>query len=156
MISVNFRAATLNDLAMLASFEQGVITAERPFSQTLKTGPITYYDIPDLIRSQRSTVLMILHDGQPIGCGYARILDAKPHFNYSQYAYLGFMYVLPAFRGQGIVARLIDALCNWAQAKGVTEIQLEVYNDNDSAVKAYAKSGFKPDLITMRKRLPPK
>lgn len=31
-----------------------------------------------------------------------------------------------------------------------TEIQLEVYAENESALKAYTKIGFRPDILQMR------
>jgi GNAT superfamily N-acetyltransferase len=37
-----------------------------------------------------------------IDAGYARIEQAKPYLKHTAYAYLGFMYVLPAYRGKGI------------------------------------------------------
>ena len=39
------RQARHTDLDTLFRFEQGVITAERPFDPTLKKDPIHYYDL---------------------------------------------------------------------------------------------------------------
>ena len=48
------REATEQDLAILLEFEQGVVTAERPFNSTLIEGEIHYYDLKHLIQSPRS------------------------------------------------------------------------------------------------------
>ncbi|MEZ0129397.1 GNAT family N-acetyltransferase [Flavobacterium sp. LBUM151] len=64
--------------------------------------------------------------------------------------YLGFMFVKPEFRGRGINNLLLNDLKKWVLSKGITEVRLEVYSDNDPAVRAYEKAGFKQILTTMR------
>jgi ribosomal protein S18 acetylase RimI-like enzyme len=60
------------------------------------------------------------------------------------------MYVKPAFRGQGINKKIIEALKQWAVSKGLTEMRLEVYMGNTAAIKAYDKVGFTSHLLEMR------
>ena len=147
------RPATPNDLPVLLQFEQGVITAERPFDATLKREPTNYYDVNEMIAAPHIQLLVAELNNQIIGCGYARIETAKPYLQHSQHAYLGFMYVLPGHRGKGVNKAIISALEKWAIGKGVTELRLEVYYENLPAVKAYEKVGFEKLLITMRKGL---
>ncbi|XHR98302.1 GNAT family N-acetyltransferase [Mucilaginibacter sp. UC70_90] len=64
-----------------------------------------------------------------------------------------FMYVLPAYRGMGVNQAIIEELKKWIVEQGLTEIRLEVYNDNIGAIKAYEKAGFKKRMIEMRIRL---
>ncbi|WP_240183051.1 GNAT family N-acetyltransferase [Pedobacter jeongneungensis] len=45
---------------------------------------------------------------------------------------------------------ILKALINWAKTKGLSEIRLEVYDENIAAKKAYLKAGFKPNLLEMR------
>ena len=49
MSTIQFRVANLTDLPILLQFEQGIITAERPFDPTLKPDPISYYNLEELI-----------------------------------------------------------------------------------------------------------
>ena len=63
---------------------------------------------------------------------------------------MGFMYVLPAHRGKGVNQKIIDTLKDWSIAQNVTEFRLQVYNDNQPAVKAYEKVGFTKLMIEMR------
>ena len=49
MQQIIIRKAHLNDLEKLLEFEQGIITAERPFDPTLKSEKINYYDIEKMI-----------------------------------------------------------------------------------------------------------
>ncbi|HJP64302.1 MAG TPA: GNAT family N-acetyltransferase [Mucilaginibacter sp.] len=150
MEPIFIRKARLSDMDSLLQFEQGVITAERPFDETLKTEPIRYYDLQQLLTAQHIRLLVAQCGAQIIGSGYARIETAKPYLKHSRYAYLGFMYVLPAYRGKGVNKMIIDELKQWAAAQGITELRLEVYHDNEPAIKAYEKAGFSRHMIEMR------
>jgi len=66
------------------------------------------------------------------------------------YAYLGFMYTVPEFRGLGVNQRIIEALKKWALTKGLIEIRLTVYGDNIPALRAYEKAGFVKHIVEMR------
>jgi len=147
------RRATLDDLDTLLLFEQGVIAAERPFDITLKEDPIRYYDIKMMIEAPHIELLVAVSGATIVGSGYARIETAKPFLQYEQYAYLGFMYVLPEHRGKGINRMIIDALATWAAGKNMTELRLEVYQNNTAAIAAYEKVGFQKLLIEMRKEI---
>ena len=150
MENLVIRKAKPDDLEILLQFEQGVITAERPFDETLKDGDIHYYDLAAMINSPTVEVVVAELAGQIAGSGYARIETAKPYNKHEQHAYLGFMYVVPQHRGKGINAEIINALMKWAASKGITELTLEVYDQNTSAIKAYEKIGFKKQLVKMR------
>lgn len=150
MQTITIRKAHPNDLEKLLEFEQGIITAERPFDPTLKAEKIHYYDIEKIISAPHIEVLVAEIDSELIGSGYARIATAKPYLNHLNYAYLGFMYTVANHRGKGVNAKIIEALKKWCTLQDVFEIRLDVYNDNTSAIKAYEKVGFKKHLINMR------
>jgi len=150
MKEIIIRKATLADLPVLQGFEQGIITAERPYDETLKTGQITYYDIKSLIETNETEVIVAVIGEEVVGSAYATIKDAKPYLKHSHYAYLGFMYVNPEHRGKGINKKIIEELKNWALSRNISELRLDVYNDNHSAIKAYEKAGFEKHLINMR------
>ena len=63
---------------------------------------------------------------------------------------MGMMYVLPEFRGQGINKKIIDGLIAWGKTQGVTEFRLEVYTENEGAIRAYQKAGFSKHMVEMR------
>ncbi|TDE53905.1 GNAT family N-acetyltransferase [Flavobacterium sp. GT3P67] len=150
MHTITIRKADRNDLEKLLEFEQGIITAERPFDPTLKATKIHYYDIEKMISTPHIEVLVAEIDSQLIGSGYARIETAKPYLNHLNYAYLGFMYTDPNHRGKGVNAKIIEALKDWCNLQDVFELRLDVYNDNTSAIKAYEKAGFEKHLVNMR------
>lgn len=144
------RKATLDDIETLRGFEQGVINAERPFDATLKQGDIFYYDIKGMIEASHIELLVATLNNKLVGSGYARIEKAKPYLQHKEKAYLGFMYVEPAFRGKGINKKIIDALKQWSLAQNISELRLDVYYDNISAINAYEKAGFTKHMVEMR------
>lgn len=52
------------------------------------------------------------------------------------------MWVAPIARRQGIGARLIDVVADWAKADGANVLVLDVVEHNDPAIALYAGSGF--------------
>lgn len=150
MNAVTLRPATYSDLSTLYEFEQGIISAERPFDPTLKPDPINYYDLKALIESDQAQVLVAELDGEVVASGYANLLAAKEYSKHEKYAHLGFMFVKPEHRGKGVIKQILDELKLWSLSQGTDEIRLEVYNDNTPALQAYEKAGFKRHLIEMR------
>lgn len=150
MEQIKIRPANNEDLETLFEFEQGVIEAERPFDPTLKTGHIHYYDLHEMINSDYVQLVVAEVDDKIVGSGYARIEKSKIFYKHPNYAYLGFMYVRPEYRGKGINRKIIDALKSWSLSKNINELRLEVYYDNLPAINAYKKIGFANYLIQMR------
>ncbi len=150
MKEIQVRPALLEDLPTLLEFEQGIITFERPFDPTLDNDPISYYDIKAMIGSENAEVVVAIVDDKVVASAYGKIVEAKPYFKYDKYAYLGFMFVHSEYRGKGINGKIIKNLSHWAKSKNITEIQLQVYDENDSAIRAYEKAGFKKYMVTMR------
>jgi ribosomal protein S18 acetylase RimI-like enzyme len=147
------RKATLQDLKTLLRFEQELIDSERPYDSTLKTGRINYYDIERMIKADHIELLVAELDNEIIGSGYARIEQAKPYLQHQQHAYLGFMYVKPPYRGKGINKMIMDELAAWSASVNITELRLDVYDNNKPAIKAYEKSGFENHMLQMRRSI---
>ncbi|OUL61201.1 GNAT family N-acetyltransferase [Flavobacterium sp. AJR] len=144
------RRATNTDLPKLSEFLQHLVNAERPFDPTLKEGEIFYYDIQELILDEVTEVLVVENDNQIIGCGYAQIRSAKDFQKHELFGYIGFMFVSPEFRRKGVSNLILNDLKKWVLSQEITEVRLEVYYENESAVKAYEKAGFKNITTTMR------
>ena len=150
MTPITVRRATSADLDAILRFQQGVVDAERPYDSTLKDGAIRYYDFEQLLNSEQVHFVIAEVDGVAIGCGFARIDTAKPYVKHDRVGYLGLMYVEPAYRGRGVNSAVMVELQRWCRAQRVGELRLEVYPGNASAVKAYEKAGFMPQMLEMR------
>lgn len=144
------RKATLKDLPVLLEFEQGLISAERPMDPSIQDGKISYYDISLFIKNENSDVFVVEKNNKIVASGYAKIIPDRHYLKHKVYGYLGFMFVPPELRGQGLNKLILDALINWCHERDVYEIRLDVYDVNEPAIKAYEKAGFKPYLINMK------
>jgi ribosomal protein S18 acetylase RimI-like enzyme len=150
MKKLQIRPATHADIPTLQQLEQAVIKTERPFDATLKPDPLTYYDLPLLIESPRAELLVGIWEGEICACGYAKIVQSPAYCQHEEYAYLGFMCVAEAYRGQGFNRQILEALQQWAKAQGLVECRLEVYAENEAAIRAYEKAGYVTRLLEMR------
>lgn len=147
------RAARVDELPRLKAFEQGIVRAERPYDHTLRPDPISYYDIAELITSPDAEVAVAEIGGQLVGSGYAKRKRSRHYVSPDEHAFIGFLYVEPAFRGRGINKLVLDHLFDWARANALPEIHLTVYDENSPAIRAYEKVGFQPYLMEMRLNL---
>ena len=147
---IEIREANHGDLELLRSFEQGVIKAERSFDPTLDVDPISYYDLGAMLQDNDAHIAVAEIQGKVIASGYALIKPAKPYLAHQYYSYLGFMYTLPEYRGKGVNGKILEYLKEWSFSRGLKEIRLTVYDDNQNAIRAYEKVGFKKHIIEMR------
>ena len=150
MDEITIRTATTDDISTLMEFEQGVISAERPFDQCFKNETIHYYDLDSLVHDENTELVVAQVGNEVIASGYAKIVKAKPYVQYVFYSYLGFMYVVPKYRGRGINQLIIKALASWSREQGIFNLHLDVYANNHTAINAYEKVGFSPSLVEMR------
>ncbi len=153
MNEVKYRKAKLEDLPVLYEFEQQIIATERPFDPTLKPGRINYYDLREKILEDASELIVGVSGDEVVCSGYASIRIPEEYLDFERFAYMGFMYVRPAFRGKGAIRGLIVELEQWALSQNITEVRLEVYDDNAGALRAYDKAGFKRHMVVMRRRI---
>ncbi|GJM13169.1 MAG: hypothetical protein DHS20C12_15720 [Pseudohongiella sp.] len=152
---MKFREATLEDLPVLEELEQAVVEAERPYNATIRDGRPRYYDIADLISSDRSC-LLVAEDTEAAGIvatGYAQLRTSKKSLKHDFHSYLGFMYVSPGYRGQGVNQQIVDRLTRWSVGQGADYLYLDVYSANESAIKAYEKAGFTSSIVEMKRKL---
>ena len=122
MKDIIIREATTADVPTLLVFEQGVVTAERPFDSTIKKEQTSYYNLKYMIHANHIQLLVAELNSELIGCGYARIEEAKHFLQHTQHAYMGFMYVQPLYRGKGVNKLIMDALFKWSQLKNIYEV----------------------------------
>ncbi len=150
---ITIRPALPVDVPALLQMEQGVIRAERPFDPTIAPYPVHYYDLEALMANERALVLVACHGPEIVSAGYAVEKPARPYLDHDTYAYFGFMYTLPAYRGRGVNGVVMEALKQWSLDQGLEEMRLTVYQDNLPALRAYEKVGFKKHIVEMRLRV---
>ncbi|MCL1065592.1 GNAT family N-acetyltransferase [Shewanella olleyana] len=152
-LNLKFRKATSQDIDLLKGLEQQVVQAERPFNSSIKSENAYYYDLESLLTDDQSYILVGEIEGRIIATGYVQIRSSKRSLNHDKHGYLGFMYVAPEHRGHGINQLLIDKLVQWSKQRLVNDFYLDVYDDNEAAIRAYKKLGFSKTLVEMKLNL---
>ncbi len=79
-----------------------------------------------------------------------RTNPADPIFKARRYACVVELAVTARFRGQGVGRLLMDRAREWASAQGVHEIELQVWELNQRAIRFYDKLGYETRRRTMR------
>ena len=153
MENLVIRDAKLLDVPVLKTFEQELVKAERPFDPTIRPDPVSYYNLEDYVKRADVKVVVAEIDGNLVSSGYAYAKPARTYLDHENYAYLGFMYTVPKYRGKGINQKIVEVLKEWAKENELFEVRLTVYNKNTPALKAYEKAGFQEHLNEMRLRL---
>jgi GNAT superfamily N-acetyltransferase len=74
--------------------------------------------------------------------GNVSIVKEWSDWNSGHYWWIQSMYILPEFRGKGLMERLIQTLKDAARQEGALELRLYVHKNNAQAVIAYQKAGF--------------
>ena len=147
---IKLREAKIKDLSTLLEFEKSLIEYERAFTPNLKKSDFNYYDLKSYIKNPEISVVVAEKENSLIASGYALIRLNKTYKNPSHIVFLGFMYVVPNYRGKEVNKKILDYLLDWGKKRGYSEFQLDVYAPNQSAIKAYKKAGFDFETITMR------
>lgn len=144
-----FREACKNDHTRLLVLEQKIIDYERPFDQNIKDKNVTYYDIENLIADSDSLLLVVELEGELIGSGYAQKRNSKSCHSHEHHCYIGFVYLEPAHRGKGVGRGILERLKEWGVKRGLQHFHLDVYAENESAIRAYDCAGFKKVSVMM-------
>jgi len=147
------REARDGDYSSLVALEQKVIDSERPYNASLKKEGAYYYDIEKLISDHDSRLVVGEISGTIVATGYVQVRRSKPALDHDCHGYLGFMYVKEEYRGLGLNKVILQDLVGWAQRRGLTDFYLDVYAENNSAVRAYEKFGFRGSLLEMKLNL---
>ncbi len=151
-MELRLREALDSDLPTLLAMEQGLVRDERPYDPTIRPDPVYYHDLPALLSDPHSRVVVVEADKTVVACGFATRRVPRHYLDHDAYAYMGLMYTHPDFRGRGINGQIVADLKAWAVSRGLLEMRLTVYYDNEPALRAYEKAGFKRHLVEMRFR----
>lgn len=115
------------------------VARERKYLSLLEAPPL---------EETRKFVLTMIRDGnaQFVALSAGDVVgwcDVRRHF-FPVHAHRGSigMGMLPAFRGQGLGRRLLDATVAKARETGIRRFELSVHADNERAIKLYEKVGF--------------
>jgi GNAT superfamily N-acetyltransferase len=111
--------------------------------------------------SEPDAFVLVARDGGPAGrpVGYAMVTvnEGSPTWRFGRAGDVESLSLLPAARGRGIGAALLDAVEEQLAAIGVDELRLTVVAANEDARRFYAREGFTERFLTLtrdRRRRP--
>ncbi|MGQ0712684.1 MAG: GNAT family N-acetyltransferase [Gemmatimonadaceae bacterium] len=88
---------------------------------------------------EHSATFVAMTHGSDLGLVRGALHDQSPDT-----AYVISMWVAPEVRRQGVGSALVDAVVDWARAKGVRRLLLDVSEQNTRAITFYIGKGFAP------------
>lgn len=111
--------------------------------------PVEY--LRSLLASDEVLVLVAEGDGKVVGYEVLRLQDTPPieFVMPRRFVLVSDLAVSEAWRGRGVGPLLIDAAIGWARDRGVSEIELGVFEFNESAIGFYEHLGFRTVKRTM-------
>lgn len=77
--------------------------------------------------------------------------NALDQLNGQRYYHIFMLYVLPAHRRRGLAKHLLDTAQNYSRQRGDRQMGLQVFLENQGALKLYEGFGFRPQALMMIK-----
>ena len=147
---VRVRKARIDDLATLVEFT----------SQEAEEAEGSTKDLARLERGVKAALeddsiamywVLVDEDENPVGSISA--LKEWSDWNAGFYWWIQSMYIVPEQRGRGHMSKLLNAVEHEMQGQNGLELRLYVHQQNERAIRAYEKCGFKrsPYKIMVRK-----
>jgi ribosomal protein S18 acetylase RimI-like enzyme len=160
MSNVTIRSATGADEAQLLAAIADQQDYERALHDTRKPGAEIAEPYFARLRAKvaQSHGLMLVAERDDAFAGYAASWiehedNVTETDDSNRFGYIADTYVIPAFRGRGIAAILIEAAERHLRITGVSRIRIRALARNTSALRAYERSGFAPYEIVLEKKL---
>jgi ribosomal protein S18 acetylase RimI-like enzyme len=158
-MKVNIRKAFAEDYDFLCTLFDEVDALHRaklPHIFKKTDGPVRereYY--LGLISDENIGLFVAELDGNVVGFVHVIITDAPdiPIFVPRRYAVVDSIIVKSGYKNLGIGRSLMKVMQEWSKAKGVTSIELNVYEFNSNAIFFYNKCGYEAFSRRMHKRL---
>ncbi|MGD1854704.1 MAG: GNAT family N-acetyltransferase [Leptolyngbyaceae cyanobacterium] len=102
-----------------------------------------------LEKTGTSRVGFVANRASAIGCLW--LGQSVDQLTGASQAYIYLLYVAPAYRRQGLGRKLMNYARDWAKDQGYHQLSLQVFVDNEAALKLYESLGYTPKatLLTL-------
>lgn len=147
---VTVRKATLEDYDALSEMLEEVDALHRQALPHLFRAPPVWparsrEEVSALLADEQALVLVAEEGGRIVGVNIAKMVSAPdtPLHVPRRLAHVGPLVVSWANHHRGIGRMLMEGALDWARQQGVGQIELNVFEFNQGAIKFYEKLGFK-------------
>ena len=107
------------------------------------------------LHSDQSVWLLATRRERVVGFVLVEVHVDSPLFRFRRWAEIVGLYVEPSERGTGVAHLLMAHAYDWASSHGLRRMQLYVSAPNAPARRFYAREGFVPTQLIMRRDLVP-
>ncbi len=109
-------------------------------------------DYENILKEENSEVF-IAEDEHHKYVGHLIVGQTRGQITGLNFGYVFDIFVEEEFRGKGVGKLLLEKAEDYCRRKGHSRIALSVSATNDSAIKLYSRTGYKPERITMAKEI---
>jgi len=138
MSQLRVRDATTDDTAALVEFV--LAEAREAEGRALDASAVTAAVTAGLRDPALARYWLILDRDTPLGA--ISVVREWSDWRNTAYWWIQFAFIVPAARGQGVLAQLLDEVRRTAAAAAVPELRLYVHPANPRAIRAYERIGF--------------
>lgn len=150
------RLATQQDTRRIGELWLEMVNFHRQFDETMfraaDRGAQHYQNsISDRLADPQTRVLVAEEDGQVVGYVLGMIVNITPQmFVPVQSGFLADIYVVEAYRKQGIGRQLVERLVIWFQSNGIKYFEWHVSTKNQQAIDFWKSIGGETTMLRMR------
>ena len=160
--SIRIREASLpQDIPAIHEFILGLQGFEHAFEPNRRLDPevaANYFEILQKKVHEMNGAILIAENenGDPIGWAAAHEYEEETYVVPEQrrIGYIAELYVVEKARRQGVGRTLIAACEAWARGRGLSIVTIGVLPKNTRAFAVYARNGYDPYAVLLRKYLP--
>ncbi len=145
---MTIRKATYNDVKTLNEFLTLLIRDERQYDLGINENFIVTNMYENYIEDSNKLIIIAEENNEIVGYLYGIIIPNNATYKY-QIAKLDALYITNNYRNMGIATSLIEYFKNWAIAKKVYKIEVNVWSNNIKAKNLYVKNNFKTTKETL-------
>jgi ribosomal protein S18 acetylase RimI-like enzyme len=138
-MTFDIRRARSADLESLVSF---ALAEAKEAEGITKDSERVRQGITTALHDESVAMYWVLEKNNTGVIGSVSIVKEWSDWNSGHYWWIQNMYILPEFRGKGLMERLIQALKDTARNEDAIELRLYVHKNNAQAISAYQKVGF--------------
>jgi len=138
-MALDIRRAKSADLESLVSF---AVAEAKEAEGVKKDSERVRQGVTTALNNDSIAMYWVLEINNTGVIGSVSIVKEWSDWNSGYYWWIQNMYILPEFRGKGLMERLIQALKDTARNEDALELRLYVHKNNAQAISAYQKAGF--------------
>jgi GNAT superfamily N-acetyltransferase len=119
----------------------------------VKIREFLYSDLGTSLKNKDARILVAKKDNKIIGYLDAGMLKSKP---FVKDKFIGIIYdtfVLPEYRGLGVMKKLLKKIELWFKCKNIKIIELRTNVKNELAINSWHKLGFSDFVVNMHKKI---